>query len=114
MMVARQKGNPDKTIASLAAEIVQKWKKVVEAEKAKRQKMNGSIAAKKGSTSSPASSQAATPIPASATPASAAKGYNGDPALRRWTTDGLKMEIIGSTSRDNCVGLIYNGLAFVS
>jgi len=39
MIIAKQRGNADKAIASLATEIVVKWKKVVEEEKAKRQKM---------------------------------------------------------------------------
>lgn len=113
MIIAKQRGNADKAIASLATEIVVKWKKVVEEEKAKRQKMNGITPAKKGSASSPSSSQAATP--ASATPVPVAKGFTGDPNLRKFASDGLKPDIYPDKGvRNGCVILIYNGLAFVS
>lgn len=112
MVIAKQRANPDSSIAKLASEIVSKWKKVVEVEKAKRQQKAGlSNAGKKVGTSSPASSQAATPAPA--TPVAATAGYTGDPNTRRYTSDGLAMKPYGEPARDSCAGLIYNGLAFV-
>lgn len=113
MVIAKQRANPDGAIAKLSSEIVSKWKKVVELEKAKRQQRAGlSNTGKKFSASSSASSQAATP--GSATPAPASTGYTGDPNTRKFSTDGLTMKNIGEAARDSCVGLIYNGLAFGS
>lgn len=113
LIIAKQRGNPDKAIASLATEIVVKWKKTVEEEKAKKQhKMNGLTPAKKGSISSPASSQAATPAPA--TPTQSSKGFHGDPTTRKYATDGLKPVYPDQPARNGCVVLIYNGLAYVS
>ncbi|RFU28201.1 hypothetical protein B7463_g8149, partial [Scytalidium lignicola] len=101
MVVAKLRGNPNKDIARLATEIVQKWKKTVEAEKAKKQKLGGSPMMKNGSTSSPA-------------PATETKGFTGDTSKRRWETEKVDVKRIGVPSRDACIGLLYNGLAFMS
>ncbi|KAH8813132.1 transcription elongation factor S-II [Xylogone sp. PMI_703] len=101
MVVAKLRGNPNKDIARLATEIVQKWKKTVEAEKAKKQKMGGSPMVKNSSTSSPA-------------PAAETKGFTGDTSKRRWETEKVDVKRTGVESRDACIGLLYNGLAYMS
>lgn len=98
LVVAKQRVNPDKEIAKLASEIVSKWKKTVEQQKS----------AKKMASSPPKD----TPTPA-AEPAKE-KGYVGDPASRKFSTDKVDIKRTGLPSRDNCIGLIYNGLAFMS
>jgi transcription elongation factor S-II len=101
MVVAKQRANPNKDIARLATEIVSKWRKTVEAEKAKKAKMSGSSPTKNGSSVSPA-------------PPSEAKGFVGDSSKRRWESDKVDTKRTGTPSRDACIGLLYNGLCFMS
>jgi transcription elongation factor S-II len=101
MVVAKQRANPNKDIARLASEIVSKWRKTVEAEKAKKIKITASSPPKNGAASSPA-------------PPAEAKGFVGDSSKRRWETDKVDTKRTGIPSRDACVGLIYNGLCFMS
>jgi len=102
IIVAKQKANPNKDIATLASEIVLKWKKTIEGEK-----RNKTSAAKNG-VSSPAPATPATP--ASMEP----KGFVGDASKRKWETDKVDTKRTGIPTRDSCIGLIYNGLAFRS
>jgi transcription elongation factor S-II len=103
MIVAKQKGNQNKDIARLAAEVIGKWKRAVQIQQAesKKQKMAGS---------SPPKTEAAS------SPAPPAKGdkYTGDISKRRWETDKVDTKRTGVQSRDACIGLLYNGLAFMS
>jgi transcription elongation factor S-II len=99
MVVAKQRGHPDKTVGKLASEIVAKWRKTVEAEKAKKMAKMASSPAK---TSSPAPT------------ATEVKAFVGDKAKRRWETDKVDIKRTGTPSRDACIGLLYNGLAFMS
>jgi transcription elongation factor S-II len=100
MIVSKQRSNPNKEVARIAQEIVAKWRKLVSAEQAKKPKMSGSSPPKNGSTSSPAPPEA--------------KGFTGDKTKRRWETDKVDIKRTGIPTRDNCIGLIYNGLAFMS
>ncbi|KAG0651432.1 Transcription elongation factor S-II [Hyphodiscus hymeniophilus] len=97
MVVAKQRGHTDKTVGKLASEIVTKWKKTVEAEKAKKQAKMASSPAK---ISSPAPTET--------------KAFTGDKSKRRWETDKVDVKRTGTPSRDACIGLMYNGLAFMS
>jgi transcription elongation factor S-II len=101
MVVAKQRANTNKDIARLASEIVSKWRKMVEAEKQKRLKMTGSSPPKNGAVTSPA-------------PPAEAKGFTGDSSKRRWESDKVDTKRTGIPSRDACIGLIYNGLCFMS
>jgi transcription elongation factor S-II len=103
MIVSKQKANPNKDIARLAAEIVSKWRKIVAAEQAQSKKKMppGSSPPKNSATSSPA-------------PTNEPKGFKGDKSKRRWDTEKVDIKRTGIPSRDNCIGLLYNGLAFMS
>jgi transcription elongation factor S-II len=103
MIVAKQKGNQNKDIARLAAEVIGKWKRAVQIQQAeaKKQKMSGSSPPKAEAASSPA-------------PASKGDKYTGDVSKRRWETDKVDTKRTGVPTRDACIGLIYNGLAFMS
>ncbi|TVY84145.1 Transcription elongation factor S-II [Lachnellula suecica] len=103
MIVSKQKSNPNKDISRLASEIVSKWRRIVQAEQAhsKKQKMPGSSPPKNGTASSPA-------------PTSEQKGFKGDKAKRRWDSEKVDIKRTGVPSRDSCIGLLYNGLAFMS
>ena len=98
MLVSKQKQNPNKDIARLASEIVAKWKKIVTAEKDRKPKMAGSSPK---ITSSPATTNEV-------------KGFKGDTSKRRWETEKVDIKRTGIPSRDACIGLLYNGLAFMS
>jgi transcription elongation factor S-II len=103
MIVAKQRTNPDKSIARLASEIVSKWKTMVEAEKKKK------VGARPGVASPMKNGDASSPAPPEP------KGWIGlDASKRKWDTDGVDIKRTGVPTRDNCVGLLYNGLAFMS
>lgn len=102
MIIAKQRQNADKEISNLALSIVQKWKKAVEEEKNKR-----------GGSSTPRPRVASPPATAAA--GMQEESWKGtDPAKRKFESDGVDIKRTGSPTRDNCVGLIYNGLAFNS
>lgn len=73
----------------------------VQAEQAKSKcrKMGGSLSA--GDKSSPA-------------PTSKAKGFTGGNSKRRWEKEKVNFKHTGIPTRDACIRLIYNGLAFTS
>jgi transcription elongation factor S-II len=100
IIVAKQRTNADKQVARLASEIVSKWKTIVEAEKKKKNRLAGSSPAPNGGTSSPARA--------------ASESWSGDASKRKWATDGVDVKRTGVPSRDACVGLLYDGLAFMS
>jgi len=99
MVVAKQRGHHDKAVAKLATEIVAKWKKIVEAEKAKKMAKLASPPAKTSS-----------PVP----PPAESKAFTGDKEKRRWESDKVDIKRTGTPSRDACIGLLYNGLAYMS
>lgn len=111
LIMGKLRQNPNKDIARLASEVVQRWKKAVENEKA----------AKSGKLKASAS---ASPVPKPASPAAAAaskpstaagsKKFEGDADKRTYATDSVDPKRTGAKTRDNCIGLIYNGLAFRS
>lgn len=66
--------------------------------------------------SSPTAPAAASPPNPStnAASASAKKAYKGDPEKRKFDTDGVSIKRTESNVRNQCIGLIYNGLAYRS
>jgi len=95
MVVAKQRGHANKEVARLASEIVQKWKKTVEAEKIRKTRM-------------------AAASPPKSSPAPESKTFTGDASKRRWETEKVDVKRTGVPSRDACIGVLYNGLAFNS
>lgn len=112
--VNKLRQNQDKQLASLAAQLVNKWKSDVK-------KTGGSSAAtgspaptsKAGATTNGSASPApsATPKQESAAPKSK---YSGDKEKRNAATDKVNTNITGNATRDACVKLMYDGLAFGS
>jgi transcription elongation factor S-II len=97
--VSKQKMNANKDIARLAAEIVAKWKKTVTADQeARKRKMAGSSPPK-------AQSPAAANEP---------QKFTGDVQKRRWEMEKVDTKRTGIPTRDACIGLLYNGLAYMS
>ncbi|KAK8008936.1 transcription factor S-II- central domain-containing protein [Apiospora marii] len=101
LLMGKLRQNANKDIARAATEVVVKWKKCVEQEKA----------AKKGKASASPVPKPASPAPK---PAGTKKKFEGDPEKRKFQDDGVDIKRTGSSVRDNCVGLIYNGLAYRS
>ncbi len=80
-----------------------KWRKAVETEKLKaRVKITSPASTPRGT---------ASPAPPSAT---STTKYQGDPDKRKFDTDGVDINRTNTETRNNCVGLLYNGLAFRS
>ncbi|KAG6009705.1 hypothetical protein E4U54_008496, partial [Claviceps lovelessii] len=109
VFVGRLRANPNKEIARAASDLVIKWKKLVEAEKKQKSKLGSP-------SSAPASSPAATPGSASGgggggTPK---KAFTGNPETRRHETEGVDIQRTESKVRNSCIGLIYNGIAYLS
>ena len=92
----------DSNVARLASALVNKWKLDV--------KKPGSPApAKTGTngTSSPAPGTPRNDAPSKAK-------WKGVPEKRNAATDGIKYQVTGNQTRDACVKLMYDGLAFMS
>jgi len=98
IVVSKQKANPNKEVAKLASEIVQKWKQIVQGGHKKK------VAAPAGF--SPPKSNSPAPV-------NEAKSFKGDVSKRRWESEKVDIARTGTPSRDACIGLIYNGLAFM-
>ncbi|KAG5973461.1 hypothetical protein E4U55_000535 [Claviceps digitariae] len=113
VFVGRLRANPNKEIARAASELVIKWKKFVEAEKKQKSKLGSP-------SSAPASSPGATPGSTSGggggAPAGGGskKAFTGNPETRRHETEGVDIQRTESKVRNSCIGLIYNGIAYLS
>lgn len=98
--VNRLRQNSDATVARTASSLVNKWKSEVKKVPAK------------SNTSSPASAKPTASGTASPAPAKAQ--HVGDPEKRNTATDKVKYEVTGNQTRDACIKLMYDGLAFMS
>jgi transcription elongation factor S-II len=105
-MMGRLRQNTNKDISRMASDIVAKWKKQVEQEKAARK--GGDPA--KGTEASPKPSPSPAPKPL----AGNKRKYEGNIEKRHFKTDKIDIGRTGNTQRDNCIGVLYNGLAFRS
>ncbi|KAK3396350.1 transcription elongation factor [Sordaria brevicollis] len=104
--VGKLRANPNKDIARMATEIVGKWRKLVEAAKEAKRKSQAAAAASSG-VSSPAPK--ASPAPASS---AYSKPYEGDTEKRHFKTDKIDINRTSSQTRNNTIGVLYNGLAY--
>lgn len=107
VIVGKLRSNANKDIARAATELVTKWKKLVEQEKSSKHKTKlGSPGGTGNATSSPAgtpSSGGASKLP-----------FKGDPEKRKFDSDGVDIKRTDSNVRNQCIGLVYNGLAYRS
>ncbi|TPX09297.1 uncharacterized protein E0L32_009489 [Thyridium curvatum] len=109
IVIGKLRSHANSDVKRLANEIVGKWKKHVEAEKARRQKGPGGSPMVKERSSS-ATAQGASPAPSS----SSSAPFTGDPLLRKFENDNANINRTNDTARNNCIGLMYNGLAYRS
>lgn len=119
--VGRLRSNPDKNIASLAGQLVNKWRNSVKATNAKKKGPSGSASpapgAKVGLANGRSPSATASPAPPSVKSEPVKKeGRKNtvDPEKRTVKTDGVNTELTGNQTRDGCLALMYNGLAYMS
>ncbi|KUJ24591.1 transcription elongation factor s-ii [Mollisia scopiformis] len=101
IVVSKQKANPNKDISRLAAEIVSKWKQVVQGSQKKAALAKSSAGSPMKTASSPA-------------PSNEPKTFKGDKSKRKWENEGVDTKRTGIPTRDACIGLLYNGLAYMS
>ncbi|QUC21455.1 uncharacterized protein UV8b_05698 [Ustilaginoidea virens] len=108
--VGKLRANPNKEVARAAAELVIKWKKLVEQEKnSKLQK------SKLGSPSSaPATGPASSSSSSSSSAGAAKQAFSGNAETRTYKSDKVDLRRTGSDVRNNCIGLMYNGIAYRS
>ncbi|EXJ67321.1 transcription elongation factor S-II [Cladophialophora psammophila CBS 110553] len=110
-IVNKVKGVPnvDPQVSQLAAEIISRWRHVVNEQKlASGTSTPTANGARSNGTSSPVPQKAATPTPKVSSPGVA-------PDKRNWKTDKVpRDELTSDTARNNCIGLIYDGLCLGS
>ena len=108
--VNKLKGYKNRDVATLASEIIRKWRDEVEAKRDK----NGP----KRSMNSP--SGTASPAPGQETPKQQSLQVSTPPTpnvpldKRNKTTDKIEVKPTNNAVRDRCAGLLYDGLAFMS
>lgn len=101
--VNKLRQNPNSEVAEQAAALVTKWRSDV------KKLPPGSAAASPATKST--NSGTSSPAPA----ASKLKTqHQGDPEKRNTITDKVDWKVTGSDTRDACVKLMYDGLAFMS
>ncbi|OAL07552.1 transcription elongation factor [Phaeosphaeriaceae sp. SRC1lsM3a] len=105
--INRLRTHKDPAVSKLATELVSKWRDEVKK------------APKKGTPSKVANGSAspAPPPSGTASPAPAAqpkKKHDVAPDKRNHKTDKVKYQVTGLEARDNCLRLMYDGLAFMS
>lgn len=103
VVVNRSKQHKSPEVARLASEIVKKWRDDIQ--KAKGSPTSQS--AKKSTSSPPTSTNSPAPQPEKSTLTVA-------PNQRDYKKDKVDIKRTNQSTRDNCIGLIYNGLAHTS
>lgn len=105
VIVNRLKASDNKDIARLSSEMVSKWR----AEVNKQKTSGGSTPKASNGTTTSASNGIASPAPSEKPVLTVA------PDKRTYVTDDVNLKnATGDATRDPCVGLIYNGLAFMN
>ncbi|KAF2707496.1 transcription elongation factor-like protein s-ii [Pleomassaria siparia CBS 279.74] len=107
--VNRLRTHKDPAVSKLAQELVLKWRDEVNKMKKKTGGPLKAAAAASNRTSSPAPAPSGTQ-----SPAAPKRKHNVDPAERSHKTDKIDYRVTGVDARDNCVRLMYDGLAFMS
>ncbi|KAI5921108.1 transcription factor S-II, central domain-containing protein [Camillea tinctor] len=109
IVVGKLRSNANREVARVANEVVAKWKRGVEAEKKAKGLQPGGAKAH-GSVSPAGKSSSPAPKPL----VGGKKAYEGDTETRKYTTDKVDINRTSSQTRNNCIGLLYNGLGYRS
>lgn len=103
VVVNRSKQHKNPEVARLASEIVKKWRDDIQKQKGSPSMANKKLPAKSpASTFSPAPSNAEKPK------------YTVAPDQRNYKKDDVDVQCTKNDTRDACIGLIYNGLCYMS
>jgi transcription elongation factor S-II len=111
VIINRLRTHKDPAVQRLATELVGKWRDEVKKQPPKRKDGPAKTVANGGATSSPAPPPSGTASPA---PTQAKKKHDVPADKRNHKTDNVKYQVTGSEARDQCVRLMYDGLAFMS
>jgi transcription elongation factor S-II len=106
--VNRLRTHKDPAVSKLAQEVVMKWRD--EVNKLKKKGGPVKVAATPNGTASPAPglpSRTQSPMPTK-------RKHNVDPEKRNHKTDKVDYQVTGEEARDNCVRLMYDGLALMT
>lgn len=107
--INRLRTHKDPAVQRLATELVSKWRDEVKKGQPNKKATPARVAIANGS---------ASPAPLSATaspaPPQAKKKHDVAADKRNHKTDKVKYQVTGSEARDNCVRLMYDGLAYMS
>ncbi|OAL55820.1 transcription elongation factor [Pyrenochaeta sp. DS3sAY3a] len=107
--INRLRTHKDPAVQRLATELVSKWRDEVKKGQPNKKGTPARVAVANGS---------ASPAPLSATaspaPPQAKKKHDVPADKRNHKTDKVKYQVTGSEARDNCVRLMYDGLAYMS
>ncbi|KAI1170690.1 transcription elongation factor s-ii [Nemania sp. FL0916] len=109
-VVGKLRGHSNTDISKAANEVVVKWRKIVDDDKAKEDKKGKGRPRDSASPASKTASPAPRPMPANGSK----KAYEGDTETRKFTTDNVDIKRTDSQVRNNSIGLLYNGLAYRS
>ncbi|KAL4805629.1 transcription factor S-II, central domain-containing protein [Aspergillus unguis] len=109
IIVNKFKQHKSPEVARLSSEIVSRWRNEVN-----KQKVGGSASGSQRGSASPRPAQNGTAPPASATPSDKASKLSVPPDKRTWKADGVDTSQTGNKARDNCIGLMYDGLCLHS
>ena len=113
--VNRVKTSKNPEVSHLAGEIVKRWRTEVERHKSASPGLQGKKATVNGS----ATSEKASPAPQGSSQSKTSNGTKGatsstKPSIalenRSWKADKADTARTGNKSRDNCIGLLYDGL----
>lgn len=117
VIVSKLRQQKDPKVVEQASKLVNKWKQDVNASKKKAAGSASpapSTAAAKASATNGKSSGTSSPAPPAAAVKKETKKSTADPAKRNSAVDGISTAVTGNATRDACVKLMYDGLAFMS
>ena len=116
VIVSKLRQQKDPKVVEQASKLVNKWKQDVNANKKKTTGSPApSSAAAKATAVNGRSSGTSSPAPAAAAAKKEQpKKSTVDPAKRNSKEDGVNHAVTGNQTRDSCVKLMYDGLAFMS
>ncbi|RMZ66626.1 transcription elongation factor S-II [Pyrenophora seminiperda CCB06] len=109
--INRLRQHKDPAVQKLATELVSKWRDEVKKKQPPKKEGAVKASANGGVASSPAPPPSGTASPA---PSQTKKKHDVPADKRNHKTDKVKYQVTGSEARDNCVRLMYDGLAFMS
>ncbi|KAL1583881.1 hypothetical protein WHR41_07198 [Cladosporium halotolerans] len=119
VIVSKLRQQKDPKVVEQASKLVNKWKSDVNASKKKSSSSPApsSAASKASAAANGRSSGTSSPAPAAAAvkkEKEQPKKSTADPAKRNSNVDGISTAVTGNQTRDSCVKLMYDGLAFMS